>query len=84
MSQSILKEAGQAIQDECSKQRQLKPNFGHGDMIVTPGFKLKAKTVYHGSVKAWDGGKVQAEKASAVALFVWNVVCVCQLFLCGP
>lgn len=60
VSQAILEAAGHDMQDECNIKRPV--NFGPGDMISTRGFGLKAKFVYHGAVKAWDGGMGRSEQ----------------------
>jgi len=61
VSQSILRVAGQQIQDEC-KRNMPRQNFKLGDIVETKGYELPARCVYHGALANWDGGSGPCEQ----------------------
>jgi O-acetyl-ADP-ribose deacetylase (regulator of RNase III) len=57
VSASILKEAGQEIQDECTRNKGIQP--GSGDIVVTNGYRLQCSKVIHTSLPQWRSGGEQ-------------------------
>ncbi|XP_064602045.1 protein mono-ADP-ribosyltransferase PARP14-like [Liolophura sinensis] len=53
VSNSLLKAAGPQLQAEAS-QRYPNGVTTHGEVLVTQGYKLSCKAVYHGSLKGYD------------------------------
>lgn len=53
VSNSLLKAAGPQLQAEAS-QRYPNGFSVHGEVLVTQGYKLTCKTIYHGSLMGYD------------------------------
>ncbi|XP_053391625.1 protein mono-ADP-ribosyltransferase PARP14-like, partial [Mercenaria mercenaria] len=55
VSKSIHDSAGKEIQDECFKKYHR--NLDNGEIVITKGYKLKCKHVFHGALQAYDRRK---------------------------
>jgi O-acetyl-ADP-ribose deacetylase (regulator of RNase III) len=66
LCESVLAKAGPQIQLELQANRPGRPRFG--DVIVTKGYGLSSKFVFHGLLKCHQHGP-DAEEVTYVSLF---------------
>ena len=65
ISASILKAAGEELQRECN--RKVPPGgINPGEIVVTSGYDLMCKDVYHVALMKWDGANGKAKQVSTV------------------
>lgn len=55
VSLALLNKAGKALQEECSKHAPIL----NGEVVVTDGFGLKCKKVFHVDCPLWEKGKTE-------------------------
>ena len=68
VAKSILNKAGPEIQAELNDlRRATTPDYG--DVLVTKGYQMTPSYVFHGSLKSWKNGQVDAEKVRLNAHF---------------
>lgn len=60
IARAILQQAGPEIQKELNAAKP--SNVHYGDVIVTKGYKMKAKFVFHGCLPNWNSGQGNSEK----------------------
>ena len=58
VASALLKKAGPELQKECKDQ----PLLEDGDVIITNGYKLPCKDVFHSCPPIWQKGKTEKVK----------------------
>ena len=67
-ARSVLEAAGPEIQQELdSAKPSTSPSTG--SVVVTQGYRLKARSVLHGVLKKWKNGQDDAETVSTCTLY---------------
>uniref|UniRef100_A0A8C6L2T1 Poly [ADP-ribose] polymerase n=1 Tax=Nothobranchius furzeri TaxID=105023 RepID=A0A8C6L2T1_NOTFU len=59
---AMLKAAGPQLQKISNDHVAKKGKVQHGDVVITDGFNLRCRKVFHAVCPPWDGGGGQAEK----------------------
>ena len=68
-ARSVLEAAGPEIQQELdSAKPSTSPSTG--SVVVTQGYRLKARSVLHGVLKKWKNGQDDAETVSTLYAYV--------------
>ena len=73
VSQSLLKNGGNIIQEEC---QQNAPNgLQFGDVVMTSGGNLNCRYIVHGACCSWDGGQGGSEQVYSTVYFTVKYAC---------
>lgn len=64
VSNAILQVAGPALQSAIQAEAGV-ATLQYSDVVITDGFKLKCRKVFHAVCPMWDNGAGQAEDVSA-------------------
>ena len=82
VSNSILKAAGQTIQDECSKHVSNNGRLQAGDVVVTGAGNLACKHIIHTTGSNYDISN--ASNSEKVSLHVYMQICIMtMLYISG-
>lgn len=65
VSNAILQVAGPGLQSAILAEAGV-ATLQYSDVVITDGFKLKCRKVFHAVCPMWDNGTGQAEDVSAV------------------